>query len=302
MNCEQIEVWISASQDSELDPRRQRQVDDHLAMCSGCRELAAEWTALESTLRAGLVRLDAPETLHTRVMRQIPEPAAIGRRGSWTPGNWFSFGLVPAGAAAAWMLLVGHPVTSRQPARPSDPPRVASTVPDPTLNPAESIGTQVSVVKKPPSTDKPASSGNTTGGLEKPTLSTKTTPSARPGGTNNGSRPKYDPIRGLRQLRQRRRNYRMVQNPPHHRRHWRRNFARDESLRMVKDGRPPVPVQPPTTNERPLRTARLPRVTIVDYVLPQVPTPTTVADGGAETQFVLRSAQPQQVAQAGYEF
>ena len=41
MTCEQIEVWISAAQDGELDPRRQRQVEDHLATCADCRELAA---------------------------------------------------------------------------------------------------------------------------------------------------------------------------------------------------------------------------------------------------------------------
>jgi hypothetical protein len=93
-----------------------------------------------------------------------------------------------------------------------------------------------------------------------------------------------------------------VQNPPHHRRPWRRNFQRDEPLRLVRRETPPVQVQRPTRDETPKRMATLPRVTIVDYVLPQVPAPTMVADGGAETQFVLRSAQPQQIAQVGYEF
>src|SRR5207253_1292433 len=69
MTCEQIEVWISAYQDGELDPGRRRRVEDHLATCCPCRELVAEWTALERSLRAEMTRCDAPETLHARVMR-----------------------------------------------------------------------------------------------------------------------------------------------------------------------------------------------------------------------------------------
>jgi anti-sigma factor RsiW len=146
MNCEQIEVWISAYQDGELDPGRQRRVEAHLATCGSCRELMAEWSALECSLRAELIRDDAPETLHTRVMRQIPDerPAAapLGRRGSWTPGGWFTFGLAPIGALTAWMLWTGHGVSpqGRTPVEPT--PGVVSS-------PAGSRGSQVATMPQP---------------------------------------------------------------------------------------------------------------------------------------------------------
>jgi hypothetical protein len=302
MTCEQIEVWISAAQDGELDPRRQSVVEDHLATCAGCRELAAEWSALERTLRSELVRCDAPETLHTRVMRQIPEPAAapVGRRGSWTPGGWFSFGLVPVGAAAAWMLLAGNPSVKPPPTVPAtNPVSMAAGTADPTSAMGTDSNASVTIATAKPlvgssgvrnTVSGPKGAG---GGSKEPAKS----------GPSRGTRQKYDSIRSLRGLRQRRKSYKLARGEWRRSRRWRPDRRHDEPLRMVTNSaasRPQVP--PRTTNEAPTRMVQMPRVTVVDYVLPQVPAPTTPTDGGTDTQFVLRSAQPQEVAQAGYEF
>lgn len=306
MNCEQIEVWISAHQDGELDVRRQRQVEDHLVTCAGCRELAAALSAVERTLRSELVRFDAPETLHTRVMRQIPEPAAapMGRRGSWTLGGWFTFGLVPAGAAAAWMLLTANPGGSPQP--PSavpQPPKVTSGA-VPTPSPVPNAGPKVKTATAAlPENNKPGVSRNSVGAGERQRAEPKGQ-KAQPSGPDRGIRQKYDPLHRLRGLRPRRKSYRLVDRPhrPTRRPRWQRDLRRDEPLRMVEKVEPPKSQEStPETPEQPMRTAQMPRVSVVDYVLPRVPS-TALAPDGSDPQFVLRSAQAQEVAQGGYEF
>jgi len=81
MNCEELEPWISAFQDNEIDLRRRRVVEAHLACCPDCRALCDEWADLARDVRTSLSRMETPDNLHARVMRQIPEPVVgSGRR------------------------------------------------------------------------------------------------------------------------------------------------------------------------------------------------------------------------------
>src|SRR5207248_802709 len=104
MNCEELEPWVSAYQDNELDPRRRRIVEAHLACCPYCRALSRGWANLARDLRVSLCRLEPPENLHTRVMRRLPAPRLRVRPGIRWPQGWPSFALVPLSAAAAWLL------------------------------------------------------------------------------------------------------------------------------------------------------------------------------------------------------
>jgi hypothetical protein len=304
MTCEQIEVWISAYQDGELDPGRRRRVEEHLATCCPCRELVAEWTALERSLRAEMTRFDAPETLHERVMRQIPEErptaAPLGRRGSWTPGGWFSFGLAPIGALTAWMLWTGHPMSSQVGKKPTPAAVMQAQSP--------SGGTDVEPVKvMTPTPPAPGVNPKVGPGKEAqkgigPKLPGRAGPTIRSNESGSGTRNRPDPLRELRRLRSRRPYYHLAfdSSPGRygHRRHWHRR--RPQTL--LAAAKTPVPLvtvpQPPESPEH--RLAAVPRFRVTDYVLPQVPTPTDAA--GSETEFVLRRAAATEPTQVAYQF
>jgi anti-sigma factor RsiW len=107
MTCAELESWIAAYADGELEARRGEIVEEHLAQCAACGKLLAEFTALASALRDGLEIVEAPARLHARVMAALPEPEFAGRRrGSvMPPRGWFAFfGLAPAAALALWLL------------------------------------------------------------------------------------------------------------------------------------------------------------------------------------------------------
>src|SRR5205823_6412030 len=74
--------------------------------------------------------LGAPESLHARVMRRIPAPAAgasVRSRVRW-PQGWPSIALVPIGAVAAWLFWAAHPALKAPlpPRNPATAPAVAA--------------------------------------------------------------------------------------------------------------------------------------------------------------------------------
>jgi hypothetical protein len=311
MTCDQLEIWISAYQDGELEPRRRRLVEQHLAACSECRTLGEEMAALATTLRAGLERWDPPDTLHTHVMRRIPEPKRVSAPGGRTPRGWLSFGLVPAGLLAAWLLAVEprmrpHPPVNPPPlagtTQPANPPgnvKVANdatstsepgsgpkTAP-PALPQKNNPGTGVST-----STAHPVHGGVQAGtsGQPKGTVHPKSEPSqpagARDGGVRRTPRTEreLEPLRRLRKLRPPRWQERMVG--------W---HGRHPRVRLAK-GPGPAPIGPRGHTE-----PRRARITVVDYVLPEVPPPTQ-AETKPKTEFVLRATEPYQVSTASYDY
>jgi hypothetical protein len=309
MTCDQLEIWISAYQDGELEPRRRRLVEQHLAACSECRTLGEEMAALATTLRAGLERWDPPDTLHTHVMRRIPEPKRVSAPGGRTPRGWLSFGLVPAGLLAAWLLaveprIVRHPV----PVNPS-PPRLAGIAHPPPSKIASGTGSPGEPrlehgTEEPPPAGKtgvkvamPAPTNPGRGGAQghpssqpkgaiHPKSESSQPPGARDGTVRRTPRTEreLEPLRRLRRLRPPRWQERMVR--------W---HGRHSGVRLVE--RPgPAPMAP--HGHTGLRPAR---ITVVDYVLPEVPPPTQ-AETKPKTEFVLRATEPYQVSAASYDY
>jgi anti-sigma factor RsiW len=296
MTCDQLEIWISTYQDGELDPRRRRLVEEHLAGCSACRALSDELAALAGALRAGLERWDPPETLHTRVMRRIPEPASAPAGGR-APRGWLSFGLVPAGIMAAWLLMAKPPAGGPDhPVRNATPPSVQVAAPPPLVGEPEPTA---------PSTAQQATKGGVTpaatphnpAATQHPAVgqpnaaSHKVNPGPMTGSHVRGARraprteTELDALRRLLRLRRPRWQDRMVREP-----------RRRPRVHMVQLPAPALPVQPKRAGSSP------PRITVVDYVLPEVP-PTAVEPGSkSKTEFVLRAAEPYQVSQASLDY
>jgi Putative zinc-finger len=312
MTCDQLEIWISAYQDGELDPRRRRLLDQHLSACSECRALGEEMAALATTLRAGLEQWDPPDTLHTRVMCRIPEPKRVPAPGGRTPRGWLSFGLVPAGLLAAWLLaveprIVPHPPVKAPPAvgavrsvTPPEKPRMASDAAPaaeqgsaqktaPSLPQRRSAGTSM-----PTSTGHIGHSGVQGGSSSQPKGAVQPkSESGRPAGARDSgvrraprTERELEPLRRLRKLRPPRWQERMVG--------WHR---RRPAMRLVKGP------GPASTDLHSRTEPRRARITVVDYVLPEVPPPTTQAETTkTKTEFVLRATEPYQVSAAAYDY
>jgi anti-sigma factor RsiW len=323
MNCEQIEPWISAYQDGELDVRRSRILQEHLACCSACRALSEEWEAVALELWAGLSRQAAPDTLHARVMRQIPEPEPLPvrglRRGFWRPPGWLSFGLVPIAAATAWLLLAPH--ATRPPVLPVDHahaalaelPAAATIEPVSTARskPAASSAASSLMKSAPPRNEleKPgapprigrranprrrvsqvqtgvSTPGNRATRGPEPRATPEPPAITRPGKPQGTDHPEAEWQHRLRRLRPRRGRYPVAEYPPGR---WR---PRRTHARLILAARPR---QSPAVPDSP---SPLSSITVVDYVLPEVQHPLAAPE--AETDFVLHPAEATPASATGF--
>ncbi len=79
MNCQRIARMLSARQDGEMNPAREREVETHLRDCAACRD---EWHGLQRVM--GRLRLLPPPAsdpfFPTRVMAALPARSAGGLR------------------------------------------------------------------------------------------------------------------------------------------------------------------------------------------------------------------------------
>ncbi|PWU10224.1 MAG: anti-sigma factor [Terriglobia bacterium] len=91
MNCHEVEKWLSAYEDRELDLARTLEIEEHLAECAGC---SAALRKMEETsaLLASAVRFPAPPELRRRF-------GAPGARIPWHTAPWLA-------AAASLALAV----------------------------------------------------------------------------------------------------------------------------------------------------------------------------------------------------
>jgi hypothetical protein len=297
MTCDQLEIWISAYQDGEMEPRRRRLVEAHLAACSECRALGEEMAALATTLRADLERWEPPDTLHTRVMHRVPEPkpAAAPSRGGRTPRGWLSFGLVPVGLLAAWLLtLKPRPV-----APPPSPVRITNNVTSPAVGPSGSTSPKP-LSANPGRKDRVRNAADDNHGTvqgpagEPPKGTTRSQagprrPASTPGGVRRAPRTgtELEPLRRLIKLRPPRWQERMVEGP---------RLRQHPPVRMAGA---PRPVRPDMGGRQKPSPAR---ITVVDYVLPEVPAPAAETGTKTKTEFVLRAAEPYQVSTASFDY
>jgi anti-sigma factor RsiW len=101
MNCPQIRVLIHAHHDGELDAANTSLVDQHLADCPHCFNLARNLGSLRTQLSDDALRFRAPANLR-RQIRSAADSAARAERDSAGGGRrWWRLGQVAAVLMAA---------------------------------------------------------------------------------------------------------------------------------------------------------------------------------------------------------
>lgn len=74
-SCEEFELLISLGLDGELSSEEAAQLQDHLKSCPACCQLNQELSEIQSSISSLL--LSPPPSLHTRIMEQISQEAAL---------------------------------------------------------------------------------------------------------------------------------------------------------------------------------------------------------------------------------
>lgn len=303
MTCERWETWISAYHDDELDPGRRRRVEEHLGSCAPCRAYSEETARLQAALKAALAPVEAPSALHGRVMRRIAEltaPAPAARRpGLRRPRGWISFGLAPVGAVL-WALLVAYWAPPKSPPPPpSAVPVVAAPgaagqegAPRPATKPDATRRSERPVSRSSPTRPAPEEA------FRKTPSPKRTLPKAP------DARPELEPLRRMLNRRPPRPQDTMAHAP---RRSPQRAAARVDrsAFHRASGARSPTPpsvakgAMAPRSPADPIETPG-PWLTVVDYVLPEAPTPPVAS--GDDAEFVLRAAEIDPVAQIVYNY
>lgn len=117
MNCEQIKELIPGWLDGEVEAFQAKAIEEHIAACESCREEAAFWQAVGTSLREDAGAVKAPAGFTAEVMARLPE----GRRNRgfatlvtrWKRGiaAAAAFLLVAAGSAAGYVQWITQPAT-----------------------------------------------------------------------------------------------------------------------------------------------------------------------------------------------
>ncbi|MBN1642331.1 MAG: zf-HC2 domain-containing protein [Anaerolineae bacterium] len=100
---EHIEHLIEAYRDGELSPKRRRQVQEHLAVCAGCRAELEQLERLSSTLRAYALPDTVPsaEAFRAQVALRVARQPARAPRVDWW---WY---VVPLSLVTVVIVLLG---------------------------------------------------------------------------------------------------------------------------------------------------------------------------------------------------
>jgi putative zinc finger protein len=155
MRCQRAQSLMTASLDGELDPRRQRALDRHLAGCEACRSELAATDRVLTALEALPLEAPVPAQLEQATLRRVRLAAAEEAESTASPPwrRWLPLPAVALATAAVAILAVvnvrrtsevSKPVTTARPAarelaqapRPTprgdhQPHRVAKTEPPP---------------------------------------------------------------------------------------------------------------------------------------------------------------------------
>lgn len=112
MNCAECEILLHALIDNELDAGHAREVEAHVAGCSGCAEKLRNFRALRSAMAEAKLKEAAPAALRARIEAALPRPPAqiiSPRRFSQSSRRnffgGFAAGAVLSGALAASLVL-----------------------------------------------------------------------------------------------------------------------------------------------------------------------------------------------------
>ncbi len=121
MNCERFDQWTALWVESDLDPRKMALVEEHLAGCSRCTELAQQLRASQQalkSLRQEFVEPGQLEAIRAGVLHELStkEPPRwqwlawiIGGRRAWRYASLASLFALAAGGVVWWMAVAPHP-------------------------------------------------------------------------------------------------------------------------------------------------------------------------------------------------
>src|SRR5579862_3448635 len=101
MNCAECEVLLDALLDGELDAGHARDVEAHVAQCSGCAEKLKAFRAMRGAIATANLKEAAPASLRSRIEAALPSPAprGIAPQNIARPSRRMFFGGFAAGAA-----------------------------------------------------------------------------------------------------------------------------------------------------------------------------------------------------------
>ncbi len=101
MNCAECEVLLHALIDGELDAGHARNVEAHVATCSGCAERLNAFRAMQAAMAAADLKEAAPAQLRRRIEAALPSPPAqvIAPRKFFQPSRRLFFGGFAVGTA-----------------------------------------------------------------------------------------------------------------------------------------------------------------------------------------------------------
>lgn len=104
MTCEEAEVLLQALIDGELDAGHAREVEDHIASCPRCAELAKDYRAMSRIIADKDARYTAPVELRRRIEAALPQPKAVPSRRAVLRG--FALGSAVSAMAATGLVAV----------------------------------------------------------------------------------------------------------------------------------------------------------------------------------------------------
>ena len=105
MRCDEAREMASAWVDGELPEGQARELAAHVAGCSACRALTADFGVLSAAL-ADLGREPPPEGLEARVRAALADARDVAPVWVWAPARWRGFARNAAAMAAVCVLSV----------------------------------------------------------------------------------------------------------------------------------------------------------------------------------------------------
>lgn len=121
MNCQRFDQWTALWVEGDLDARKQALVEEHVAGCSRCTEMARQLRASQQTLRALRQEFVEPgqlEAIRAGVLRELStqEPAGrqwlgwiFGGRRAWRYASLATLFFLAVGGAAWWLSVTPGP-------------------------------------------------------------------------------------------------------------------------------------------------------------------------------------------------
>jgi anti-sigma factor RsiW len=104
MTCEEAEVLLQALIDGELDAGHAREIEDHIAGCPRCAELAKDYRAMSRMIADKGASYAAPPELRRRIEAALPQPKAAPDRRAVLRG--FALGSAVSAMAATGLVAV----------------------------------------------------------------------------------------------------------------------------------------------------------------------------------------------------